>query len=59
MKARSNLWRQASEACSSLPVGTEMILQSLITVTSAPRTCAPYGASESFCFSSAAVTAWP
>jgi len=39
MKARSNLYRQASEACASFCVGTEMILDTVVTVTSAPRSC--------------------
>ncbi len=42
MKARSNLWRQPSEAWASFPVGTEMILASAMTLTSAPRTCAVF-----------------
>ncbi len=41
MKARSNLWRQASEAASNLAVGTEMILALVITVASATRCWSP------------------
>jgi len=39
MKARSNLWRQLSEAWFSRRVGTQMMLASAATVTSAPRAC--------------------
>src|SRR6185295_16127719 len=38
MKARSNWWRQPSVALARLVLGTEMMLASSSTVTSAPRT---------------------
>jgi hypothetical protein len=39
MNARSNLCWQPSEACMRFCVGTEMMLASCTTLTSAPRTC--------------------